>query len=56
MPTIFYAIPIAGVISFVYTATRFEMTSVIIRKSIIMFAKTVLGLGILHVALRYLSA
>lgn len=56
MPSIFYAIPIAGVISVVYTATRFEMPSVILQRSAIMFAKTVMGLGILYAVLWYVSS
>lgn len=56
MPSLFYAIPLAAVISLVYTATRFELTSRIIERAAIMFAKTVVGLLVIYCVLAYLSA
>jgi len=56
MPSIFYAIPLVGVISIVYTATRFEITSVILERALVMFIKTLLGLAILFAVLWYLSS
>lgn len=56
MPSLFYAVPLAAIISLVYTATRFEMTNRILERSAIMFAKTVAGLVVLYAVLGYLSA
>ncbi|MCR9199827.1 MAG: hypothetical protein NXI04_14425 [Planctomycetaceae bacterium] len=56
VPSLVYAIPLAAVISVVYTSTRFELTSRIIERSAIMFAKTVVGLVALYALLAWLSA
>lgn len=55
MPSIFYAVPLAAVISLVYTTTRFELPSRIFQAATVMFVKTIIGLGLLYGILWYFS-
>lgn len=56
MPSIAYAVPVAAVVSLVYTATRFEIPEVILRHAAIMFGKAAVGLAALYWLLVYLSS
>ncbi|MEZ6129090.1 MAG: hypothetical protein R3C59_10425 [Planctomycetaceae bacterium] len=56
MPSIVYAVPLAGVISLVYCSTRYELPSRIFQTATVMFIKTLFGLAILYAILWYFSS
>ena len=56
MPSLFYAVPLAAVISLVYTTTRYEMPSRIYQGATVMFVKTIIGLAVLYCILWYFSS
>lgn len=55
MPSFFYAVPLAAVVSVVYTTSRYELPSRILQGATVMFTKTVVGLGLLYAVLWYFS-
>ncbi|MFY9252488.1 MAG: hypothetical protein WAO83_03460 [Fuerstiella sp.] len=56
MPSLFYALPLAAVISLVYTTSRYELPSRIFQGASVMFVKTLFGLGLLYGVLWYFSS
>lgn len=56
MPNLLYAVPLAMVISLVYTATRYELPERIFQNATVMFVKTTLGLAVLYAVLWYFSS
>jgi len=56
MPSLFYAVPLAGVISLCYCATRFELPARIYQSATVMFVKTIVGLAILYGVLWFFSS
>ncbi|NNJ28143.1 hypothetical protein LzC2_42540 [Planctomycetes bacterium LzC2] len=50
-----WALPTAAAISLVYTASRYEDTATIVRRSVGMFGKTLLFLAVVFAALYLLS-
>jgi len=56
MPSIFYAVPLAGVISLVYCSTRYELPTRIFQTATVMFVKTLVGLAVLYAVLWYFSS
>ena len=55
MPSLFYAVPLAAVISLVYTTTRYELPARIFQGATAMFVKTIVGLSILYAVLWFFS-
>lgn len=56
MPSIVYAVPLAGIVSLVYCSTRFELPAKIFQSATVMFIKTVVGLAVLYGLLYWLSS
>ena len=56
MPALYYAFPLAAVISLVYSATRYELPARIYQSATVMFVKTVVGLVVLYGVLWYFSS
>ena len=56
MPSFFYAIPLAAVVSLVYTTSRYELPSRFVPSAAVMFVKTIIGLGLLYGVLWYFSS
>jgi len=55
MPSLFYAVPLAAVISLVYCSTRYELPARIYQTATVMFIKTIIGLAVLYSVLWYFS-
>ena len=50
-----YLIPLALAVSFAYTASRYELTDVIVRKSVVFFGKTLAAMAVIFLVLMALS-
>ncbi|MFM8477296.1 MAG: hypothetical protein ACKOEO_16060 [Planctomycetaceae bacterium] len=49
------ALPLTAIICLVYSATRYELRDKILRSALVMFAKTIMFLGVLYLFLIWFS-